>query len=199
MSITEKENRCFKNLTEVEIINIFRKLLKNKIVEILPQNLLKNTKLNILPSGKFVIGGPKGDSGLIGRKTIVDTYGGFGLHGGGSFSGKDWTKVDRSGAYAAKWIAKSLVDNKLCKRAVVQISYAIGIPEPVSLFVDTYGTGIKTHEDLIEITKNNFDLRPKAICEELGLNEPIFSELSVYGHFGRKGKKWEESKKLKFD
>lgn len=177
---------------------LFRKFLHKKICAILPEDLARSTKYHILPSGKFVIGGPKGDSGLTGRKTIVDTYGGFGLHGGGSFSGKDWTKVDRSGAYAARWIAKSLVDNNICKRALVQISYAIGMVSPVSCYVDTYGTGVIDNEKIIEIINGNFDLRPKAICAALGLDKPIYSGLSVYGHFGKKGYKWEESKDLKF-
>lgn len=188
-----------KDANTTEPLDLFRAFLRKKVCEILPQKLIRDTKYYIMPSGRFTIGGPKGDSGLTGRKTIVDTYGGFGLHGGGSFSGKDWTKVDRSGAYAARWIARSLVDSGLCKRALVQLSYAIGVVEPVSIYVDTYETGVVDNNTITEIVRCNFDLRPKAICDALGLDKPIYSDLSVYGHFGRRNYKWEEPKILSLD
>ena len=146
-----------------------------------------NTKYFINPSGRFIIGGPEADSGLTGRKIIVDTYGGWGAHGGGAFSGKDSSKVDRSAAYAARWIAKSLVDGKFCKRVLVQIAYSIGIAQPLSVFVDTYGTALngKTDEELSEMVLKNFDLRPGVIIRELGLKRPIFAKTAAGGHFGR--------------
>ena len=148
-----------------------------------------STKYLINPTGRFVIGGPHGDCGLTGRKIIVDTYGGMARHGGGAFSGKDPTKVDRSAAYAARWVAKSLVSAGLCHRCLVQISYAIGIPYPLSVFVDTYGTGMsvssKTDAEITEIVNNNFDLRPGVIVRELNLKRPIMKKTASYGHFGR--------------
>jgi len=150
------------------------------------------------PSGKFVIGGPHGDAGLTGRKIIVDTYGGWGAHGGGAFSGKDSSKVDRSAAYASRWIAKSLVAAGLCDRCLVQLSYAIAVAHPLSVFVDTYGTGKKSDAELTKIVLKNFDLRPGAIRKELKLKQPIFSKTSCYGHFGREdqGFLWEQPKTL---
>jgi len=150
------------------------------------------------PSGKFVIGGPHGDAGLTGRKIIVDTYGGWGAHGGGAFSGKDSSKVDRSAAYASRWIAKSLVAAGLCDRVLVQLSYAIAVAHPLSVFVDTYGTGKKSDSELTKIVLKNFDLRPGAIRKSLELKKPIFSKTSCYGHFGREdqGFLWEVPKKL---
>jgi len=150
------------------------------------------------PSGKFVIGGPHGDAGLTGRKIIVDTYGGWGAHGGGAFSGKDSSKVDRSAAYASRWIAKSLVAAGLCDRCLVQLSYAIAVAHPLSVFVDTYGTGKKSDAELTKIVLKNFDLRPGAIRKELKLKQPIFSKTSCYGHFGREdqGFLWEVPKSL---
>jgi S-adenosylmethionine synthetase len=139
------------------------------------------------PSGKFIIGGPTGDSGLTGRKIIADTYGGWAGHGGGCFSGKDASKVDRSASYAVRWIAKSLVSNGFCRRCMVQISYSIGISEPLSIFVDTYGTVAKEYsdEELIEIVLRNFDLRPGAIIQKLKLKRAIFRKTSWGCHFGR--------------
>jgi S-adenosylmethionine synthetase len=154
-------------------------LKEHVIFPTIPVNLLDDdTIYHLNPSGRFVIGGPKGDSGLTGRKIIVDSYGGWGAHGGGAFSGKDPTKVDRSAAYAMRWVAKSLVKAGLCKRCLVQVSYAIGIAEPMSLFVDTYGTGIRSDEEILEIIKSNFDLRPGVIIRELGLRRPIYQKNS---------------------
>jgi S-adenosylmethionine synthetase len=158
----------------------------------------EKTVCHINPCGDFVIGGPMGDAGLTGRKIIVDTYGGWGAHGGGAFSGKDYTKVDRSAAYAARWVAKSLIKAGLCRRCLVQISYAIGIAEPLSVTVFSYGTSQKTTSELNEIIKNNFDLRPGKIVKDLNLKKPIFQETSTYGHFGRSQFSWEQPKKLVF-
>jgi len=177
-----------------------RKELVEKVVKaVIPANLLTDkTIYHMQPSGKFIIGGPQGDAGLTGRKIIVDTYGGWGAHGGGAFSGKDWSKVDRSAAYAARWVAKSLVNAKLCRRCLVQISYAIGVSEPCSIFVDTYGTGVKSNAEILEIIKKNFDLRPGVIVQELDLWRPIYQETACYGHFGRPQFSWEKPKELKF-
>jgi S-adenosylmethionine synthetase len=147
-----------------------------------------HTNLHINPSGKFIIGGPQGDAGLTGRKIIIDTYGGWGAHGGGAFSGKDPTKVDRSAAYACRQMAKSVVKSGLCKRALVQLSYAIGVAKPLSLFVETYGThqGKLTPQAVTDIVKINFDARPGALAQSLALREPKYQETAAYGHFGRK-------------
>merc|ERR1719425_157506 len=150
------------------------------------------------PSGRFIIGGPHGDAGLTGRKIIVDTYGGWGAHGGGAFSGKDYTKVDRSAAYSARWVAKSLVKAGLCKRCLVQVSYAIGVAEPLSVTVFDYGTGTKSSQELMKIVKENFDLRPGRIVKDLKLKNPIFQQTASYGHFGRDIFTWEQPKTLKF-
>jgi S-adenosylmethionine synthetase len=158
----------------------------------------EKTIYHLNPSGRFVIGGPHGDAGLTGRKIIVDSYGGWGAHGGGAFSGKDPTKVDRSAAYAARWIAKSLVHAKLCRRILVQVSYAIGVALPLSVFVDTYGTGVKSDKEISEIAKKNFDLRPGCIIRDLKLTRPIYSKTACYGHFGRDDSDftWETPKEL---
>merc|ERR1712007_158266 len=165
-----------------------------------------HTHLYINPSGKFIIGGPQGDAGLTGRKIIIDTYGGWGAHGGGAFSGKDPTKVDRSAAYACRQMAKSVVKSGLCKRALVQLSYAIGVAKPLSLFVETYGTeqGALTAADITDVIKIAFDCRPGAIAVSLALREPKYQETAAYCHFGReavtnKGRKyfeWENAKDL---
>jgi len=175
-----------------------RAQLKSKIIDaVIPAHLIdENTIYHLQPSGRFVIGGPQGDAGLTGRKIIVDTYGGWGAHGGGAFSGKDYTKVDRSAAYAARWVAKSLVKAGLCKRVLVQVSYAIGVAQPTSIHVDSYGTAEKSNKELSEIVKKNFDLRPGAIVKALGLRQPIFRPTSAYGHFGRAGFTWEKPKTL---
>jgi S-adenosylmethionine synthetase len=159
----------------------------------------KNTKFYINPTGRFVIGGPMGDAGLTGRKIIVDTYGGHGAHGGGAFSGKDPSKVDRSAAYATRWIAKHIVAAGLADRALVQVAYAIGVSEPMSLLVDTFDTNKVDNDKINQAINEVFDLRPKAIIEELDLLRPIYSETSAYGHFGRKssnGFTWEILSKL---
>ena len=167
--------------------------IKSQIIEhvikpITPKEYLDDsTVFFINPSGLFIIGGPEADAGLTGRKIIVDTYGGWGAHGGGAFSGKDPSKVDRSGAYAARWIAKSLVANKLCKRVLVQISYSIGIADPLSVHIDTYGTHVegKTDQDLYDLVLENFNLKPAAIIRELKLRRPIYMKSASNGHFGR--------------
>ena len=143
------------------------------------------TKFFINPTGRFVIGGPNGDSGLTGRKIIVDTYGGYARHGGGAFSGKDCTKVDRSACYAARYVAKNLVAAGLAKRCEIQLSYAIGVAQPTSVMIDTFGTGVKSEAELEAIIRENFDLRPAGIINMLNLRRPIYKQTSSYGHFGR--------------
>ena len=174
------------HLKDVDLETI-KKTIRTEIFDkVLPQNLVdESTKYFINPSGSFVVGGPKADAGLTGRKIIADTYGGWGGHGGGAFSGKDCTKVDRSGAYAARMIAKNLVKNGYCKRCLVQVAYGIGVVEPISLFVNSFGTTVegKTDEDLIELVKANFDLRPGMIIQNLELNKPIFKKTTLFGHF----------------
>ncbi|XP_063600982.1 S-adenosylmethionine synthase-like [Penaeus indicus] len=172
-------------------------VMEKAIKTVIPAELLdEKTKYHINPCGDFVIGGPQGDAGLTGRKIIVDTYGGWGAHGGGAFSGKDYTKVDRSAAYAARWVAKSLVKGGLCKRCLVQVSYAIGVAEPISISIFHYGTSKYTSQQLLQIVNENFDLRPGRIVKELGLKRPIYRETSCYGHFGRDQFPWEQPKKL---
>ncbi|KAK7744914.1 methionine adenosyltransferase sam2 [Cytospora paraplurivora] len=178
-----------------------RKELKEKVIsKVIPADLLDDkTVYHIQPSGLFIIGGPQGDAGLTGRKIIVDTYGGWGAHGGGAFSGKDFSKVDRSAAYLARWVAKSLVAAKLARRALVQLSYAIGVAEPLSVFVDTYGTSDKSSDELVEIIRNNFDMRPGVIVKELDLAKPIYLQTAKNGHFGTNQEfSWEKPKALKF-
>jgi S-adenosylmethionine synthetase len=161
-------------------------ILKYVIQAVLPAEWLdEHTKYHINPTGRFVIGGPMGDTGLTGRKIIVDTYGGAGRHGGGAFSGKDPTKVDRSAAYMARYIAKNIVAAGLADRAEVQLAYAIGVPEPVSVLVDTFGTGKVTPAKLTELVRKNFSLNPKGIIESLNLRRPIYQKTAAYGHFGR--------------
>ena len=173
-------------------------ILKHVIQAVIPANLLDaGTKYHINPTGRFVIGGPMGDTGLTGRKIIVDTYGGMGRHGGGAFSGKDPTKVDRSAAYMARYIAKNIVAAGLADRCEVQLAYAIGVAEPVSVLVDTFGTG-KVEEDKLEaLVRANFSLTPKGIIESLNLRRPIYKATAAYGHFGREGKDftWEATDK----
>jgi S-adenosylmethionine synthetase len=161
-------------------------LIEHVIKPIIPAELLDNdTKYFVNPTGKFVIGGPQGDSGLTGRKIIVDTYGGYAHHGGGAFSGKDPTKVDRSATYAARWVAKNMVAAGLAKKCEVQVAYAIGIAKPVSIMVDSFGTGVFPDEELADIVVKHFDLRPAAIIRDLDLRRPIYRQVAAYGHFGR--------------
>ncbi|PXF49852.1 S-adenosylmethionine synthase [Gracilariopsis chorda] len=177
--------------------DVIEKVVKHVIPE---EYLDDNTIYHINPSGRFVIGGPEGDAGLTGRKIIIDTYGGWGAHGGGAFSGKDPTKVDRSAAYAGRWVAKSVVAAGLADRCLVQVSYGIGIAEPLSIFVDTFGTGKKTDAEITDIVKKNFDLRPGRIIRDLNLLRPIYSKTAAYGHFGRDDEDftWETPKKLEY-
>jgi|SRR5208283_1530381 len=174
-------------------------IIEKVIKPVVPPELLDEEHVNyhINPTGRFVVGGPMGDTGLTGRKIIVDTYGGVGSHGGGCFSGKDPTKVDRSGSYMTRYIAKNLVAAGIAERVEVQVAYAIGIPEPVSIFVDTFGTGKIQDTKIISLIKNNFDLTPKAIIEHLNLRRPIYRKTSAYGHFGRTDKDftWENKDK----
>ena len=160
---------------------------------VIPQKYLdENTKYYINPTGRFVIGGPLGDTGLTGRKIIVDTYGGYARHGGGAFSGKDATKVDRSAAYMLRHIAKNIVANGYAKKCELQIAYAIGVEQPMSIYINTFGTGTKSESEIEEIIKRNFDLTPKGIIEYLELREPIFTKTTNYGHFGKENLPWEK-------
>lgn len=179
-------------------LEVLKKDIKEKVINIvIDEELLdENTKYFINPTGRFVIGGPLGDTGLTGRKIIVDTYGGFSRHGGGAFSGKDATKVDRSGSYMARYIAKNIVANGLAKKCEIQISYAIGVAKPVSIFVDTFGTASVSDEKIIEIINNNFDLTPRGIINTLNLEQPIYAETTNYGHFGKEYLPWEKILKL---
>ncbi|WP_312755930.1 methionine adenosyltransferase [Rummeliibacillus suwonensis] len=171
---------------EVSLEQIKKDLKAEVIAKVVPAELLDdNTKYFINPTGRFVIGGPKGDAGLTGRKIIVDTYGGYARHGGGAFSGKDATKVDRSGAYAARYVAKNIVAAGLAERAEVQLAYAIGVAQPVSISVDTFGTGKVKESDLVEAIRELFDLRPAGIIKMLDLRRPIYKQTAAYGHFGR--------------
>ncbi|XP_013164755.1 PREDICTED: S-adenosylmethionine synthase isoform X2 [Papilio xuthus] len=178
-----------------------REEIREKVIkEVIPDQYFDDrTIVHINPSGLFIIGGPQSDAGLTGRKIIVDTYGGWGAHGGGAFSGKDFTKVDRSAAYAARWVAKSLVRAGLCRRCMVQVAYAIGVAEPLSITVFDYGTSHKTQQELLSIVQKNFDLRPGKIVKELNLKAPIYQKTSTYGHFGREGFPWETPKPLIVD
>ena len=183
-------------------IDISLEVLKKDIIEyvikpIVPEELLdSNTKYYINPTGRFVIGGPLGDSGLTGRKIIVDTYGGYSRHGGGAFSGKDPTKVDRSAAYMARFIAKNIVANGLAKKCEIQLSYAIGVAKPISIYVDTFGTGKIPDNEIVKKIKNTFKLTPRGIIESLNLRQAIYKKTTNYGHFGKKDLPWEQIIKL---
>ena len=178
---------------------IQKDMMELVIKPIIPANLLdENTKYHINPTGRFVIGGPQGDSGLTGRKIIVDTYGGYARHGGGAFSGKDPTKVDRSAAYAARYVAKNIVAAGLAKKCEVQLAYAIGVAEPVSVLVDTFGTNTVAEEKISAAVSKVFDLTPQGIIRTLDLRKPIYRNLAAYGHIGREdlGVKWEARDKV---
>ena len=181
-------------------IDDLRKAVIETIIEPnLPSRLLdENTKYYVNPTGRFVIGGPAGDSGLTGRKIIVDTYGGYGRHGGGAFSGKDCTKVDRSAAYAARWVAKNVVAAGLADRCEVELAYAIGVSKPLSIMVDTFGTANVAEDKIVEAVEKTFDLRPGAIIRDLDLRRPIYRQLAAYGHMGREdlGVKWENTDRV---
>jgi len=184
---------------EAELEDIRRDMIRYVIVPSIPENLLdENTKYYVNPTGRFVIGGPQGDSGLTGRKIIVDTYGGSAPHGGGAFSGKDPTKVDRSATYAARYVAKNIVAAGLADRCLVQLAYAIGVARPVSVMVDSYGTGKVSDEKLAEAVEKVFDLRPTAIIRDLDLRKPIYRRLAAYGHMGRVdlGVRWEDTDRV---
>ena len=173
-----------------------RKDLKEKVIyQVLPQDMFDKEKLvcHINPTGRFVIGGPQGDTGLTGRKIVVDTYGGLAPHGGGCFSGKDPTKVDRSGSYAARYVAKNIVASGLAKKCLLQVAYAIGVAEPVSLMIDSFGTGEITDAELINLVRKHFDLTPAGIIDKLNLRRPVYRQTAAYGHFGRNedGFTWE--------
>ncbi|HHY72610.1 MAG TPA: methionine adenosyltransferase [Bacillus bacterium] len=171
---------------EISLEQIHRDVKEFVINPIVPKELIDGeTKYFINPTGRFVIGGPQGDAGLTGRKIIVDTYGGYARHGGGAFSGKDPTKVDRSAAYAARYVAKNIVAAGLAEKCEVQLAYAIGVAQPVSIAIDTFGTGKVSEEKLVEVVRNNFDLRPAGIIKMLDLRRPIYKETAAYGHFGR--------------
>jgi len=185
--------------TEDADLELLKKDIKEKIInEVIPSKYLdENTKYYINPTGRFVIGGPLGDTGLTGRKIIVDTYGGYARHGGGAFSGKDATKVDRSAAYMLRHIAKNVVANGYAKKCEIQVAYAIGMEQPMSVFVDTFGTNTISEDEILEIINRNFDLTPKGIIEYLGLREPIFTKTTNYGHFGKAELPWEKVITLK--
>ena len=181
------------HLDEIEMSTL-QKDIKEKVINyVIPKNLLdEKTKYYINPTGRFVIGGPLGDSGLTGRKIIVDTYGGYSRHGGGAFSGKDATKVDRSAAYMARHIAKNIVANKLAKKCEIQFSYAIGVAKPVSIYIDTFGTNTIPEEEIIRMINEKFDLTPRGIINYLNLREPIYKKTTNYGHFGKIDLPWEK-------
>ncbi len=184
---------------DVSLDKIKSDLIREVIQTTVPQNLLtENTKYFINPTGRFVVGGPQGDSGLTGRKIIVDTYGGYARHGGGAFSGKDPTKVDRSAAYAARWVAKNIVAAGLADKCEVELAYAIGVAHPVSVMIDTFGTGKVEEDKLSDAVCKVFDLRPHAIIKALDLRKPIYKQLSAYGHMGREdlGVSWEKTDKV---
>ena len=183
---------------EVEMEALRKDILEHVIRPVVPAELLdEQTKYYVNPTGRFVVGGPQGDSGLTGRKIIVDTYGGYGRHGGGAFSGKDPTKVDRSAAYAARWVAKNVVAAGLAEQCEVQLAYAIGVAEPLSIRVDTFGTGAADEAAIEAAVEQVFDLRPASIIEQLGLRRPIYRQLAAYGHMGREelGVAWEQTDK----
>ena len=183
---------------DADIEKLKKDIVKEVIKNVIPEKYLdQETKYFINPTGRFVIGGPLGDTGLTGRKIIVDTYGGYARHGGGAFSGKDSTKVDRSAAYMMRHIAKNIVANGYAKKCEIQVAYAIGVEKPMSIFVETFGTNTIPEEQIEEMIERNFDLTPKGIIEYLGLQEPIYTKTTNYGHFGKKELPWEKIITLK--
>lgn len=185
------------HLDTVTTEEVRQAVIEHVIKPVVPSNMIdEKTNIYVNPTGRFVIGGPYGDTGLTGRKIIVDTYGGYARHGGGAFSGKDASKVDRSAAYMLRHIAKNLVANGYAKKCEIQVSYAIGMKEPLSICVNTFGTGTKTEEELVELIKNKFDLTPAGIISYLKLQEPIYSQTTNYGHFGKDNLPWEKIIKL---
>ena len=179
---------------ETADLELLKKDIKEKVIKaVVPENLLdENTKYFINPTGRFVIGGPLGDSGLTGRKIIVDTYGGYSRHGGGAFSGKDPSKVDRSAAYMARFVAKNVVANGYADKCEIQFSYAIGVAKPVSIYVDTFGTAKIPEEEIVEKINKNFNLTPRGIIDKLELRKPIYRQTTNYGHFGKENMTWEQ-------
>ena len=185
------------HLEDVDLETLREGIIKEVILNVIPEELLDDeTKYYINPTGRFVIGGPLGDSGLTGRKIIVDTYGGYSRHGGGAFSGKDPTKVDRSAAYMARYIAKNIVANGYAKKCEIQFSYAIGVAKPISIYVDTFGTGTISDSEIVKKIYKNFDLTPAGIINMLNLREPIYTKTTNYGHFGKKDLAWEQIIKM---
>ena len=180
------------HLENIEVDRLKQDIIEKVICTTIPKEMMdENTKIYINPTGRFVIGGPLGDTGLTGRKIIVDTCGGYARHGGGAFSGKDASKVDRSAAYMLRHIAKNIVANGYAEKCEIQVSYSIGMEEPLSIFVNTFGTSEKTSEELVQIIKDKFDLTPRGIIEYLGLKKPIYTKTTNYGHFGKKNLPWE--------
>ena len=183
IALAETEKELGLDITQEQIHEDIKREVFDKI---LPADMVDDeTKFFINPTGRFVIGGPHGDAGLTGRKIIVDTYGGYARHGGGAFSGKDCTKVDRSAAYAARYVAKNIVAAGLADKCEIQLSYAIGVAEPTSIMVDTFGTGKKSNQELVDLIRKHFDLRPAGIIKMLDLRRPIYKQTAAYGHFGR--------------
>lgn len=182
---------------EISLVDLRQQIIHHVVDFVVPPNLLDTkTKYYINPTGRFVIGGPLGDSGLTGRKIIVDTYGGYSRHGGGAFSGKDPTKVDRSASYMARFLAKNIVANDFAEKCEIQLSYAIGVAKPISIYIDTFGTGKISDEEIIKIIKNKFDLTPRGIINYLDLQKPIYTRTTNYGHFGKSDLPWEQIVKL---
>jgi len=184
--------------SDVQQSQIRKDIIDHVIMPMIPEGLLpkEGLTIHVNPTGRFVVGGPQGDAGLTGRKIIVDTYGGYARHGGGAFSGKDPTKVDRSAAYAARYIAKNIVAAELATKCEIELAYAIGVAEPVSIYVDTFGTGQAADEEIVKLIRNNFDLTPKGIIAMLDLRRPVYKKSAAYGHFGRDSFSWEQTDKV---